>query len=166
MRAIGVSHTACIDEFRRNLRSHSWSVFSFFMIIFSGFLRTPLPRMEISQTSLKLLFFGFPRPPVLYLSVYLGHHVFHGVAGCTFVFIMTIFLFISQIDTLRRPTKKCSPLPHVVCMGRGVTGFSHKGKRAVSINIQDVCSFRTRCESARKEKGWSLLSDKKRRHVP
>ena len=29
MRAIGVvSHTACKDEFRRNLRSHSWSVFS------------------------------------------------------------------------------------------------------------------------------------------
>ena len=27
MRAIGVSHTACKDEFRRNLRSHSWSVF-------------------------------------------------------------------------------------------------------------------------------------------
>ena len=32
MRAIGVSHTACKDEFRRNLRSHSWSVFSFFLI--------------------------------------------------------------------------------------------------------------------------------------
>ena len=33
MRAIGVSHTACKDEFRRNLRSHSvWSVFSFFII--------------------------------------------------------------------------------------------------------------------------------------
>ena len=31
MRAIGVSHTACKDEFRRNLRSHSWSVFSFFI---------------------------------------------------------------------------------------------------------------------------------------
>ena len=29
MRAIGVSHTACKDEFRRNLRSHSWSVFYF-----------------------------------------------------------------------------------------------------------------------------------------
>ena len=29
MRAIGVSHTACKDEFRRILRSHSWSVFSF-----------------------------------------------------------------------------------------------------------------------------------------
>ena len=27
--AIGVSHTACKDEFRRNLRSHSWSVFLF-----------------------------------------------------------------------------------------------------------------------------------------
>ena len=27
-----VSHTACKDEFRRNLRSHSWSVFSFFII--------------------------------------------------------------------------------------------------------------------------------------
>ena len=30
VRAIGVSHTACKDEFRQNLRSHSWSVFSFF----------------------------------------------------------------------------------------------------------------------------------------
>ena len=28
-RAIGVSQTACKDGFRRNLRSHSWSVFSF-----------------------------------------------------------------------------------------------------------------------------------------
>ena len=27
IRAIGVSHTACKDEFRRNPRSHSWSVF-------------------------------------------------------------------------------------------------------------------------------------------
>ena len=27
MRAIGVSHAACKDEFRQNLRSHSWSVF-------------------------------------------------------------------------------------------------------------------------------------------
>ena len=33
MRAIGVSHTACKDELRRNLRSHSWSVFSFFIIV-------------------------------------------------------------------------------------------------------------------------------------
>ena len=33
MRAIGVSHTACKDEFRRNLQSHSWSVFSFFIIV-------------------------------------------------------------------------------------------------------------------------------------
>ena len=32
IRAIGVSHTACKDEFRRNLRSHSWSVFVFFFI--------------------------------------------------------------------------------------------------------------------------------------
>ena len=31
-RAIGVSHTACEDEFRQNLRSHSWRVFSFFKI--------------------------------------------------------------------------------------------------------------------------------------
>ena len=30
--SIGVSHTACKDEFRRNLRSHRWSVFSFFII--------------------------------------------------------------------------------------------------------------------------------------
>ena len=27
IRAIGVSHTACKDEFRQNIRSHSWSVF-------------------------------------------------------------------------------------------------------------------------------------------
>ena len=26
IRAIGVSHTACKDEFRQNIRSHSWSV--------------------------------------------------------------------------------------------------------------------------------------------
>ena len=32
IRAIGVSHTACKDEFRQYLRSHSWSVFSFFII--------------------------------------------------------------------------------------------------------------------------------------
>ena len=32
IRAIGVSHTACKDEFRQNLRSHSWSVFSFINI--------------------------------------------------------------------------------------------------------------------------------------
>ena len=32
IRAIGVSRTACKDEFRRNLRSHSWSEFSFFII--------------------------------------------------------------------------------------------------------------------------------------
>ena len=29
IRAIGVSHTACKDEFRQNIRSHSWSVFYF-----------------------------------------------------------------------------------------------------------------------------------------
>ena len=29
IRAIGVSHTACKDEFRQNLWSHSWSVFLF-----------------------------------------------------------------------------------------------------------------------------------------
>ena len=29
IRVIGVSHTACKDEFRQNLRSHSWSVFLF-----------------------------------------------------------------------------------------------------------------------------------------
>ena len=27
IRAIGVSHTACKDEFRQIIRSHSWSVF-------------------------------------------------------------------------------------------------------------------------------------------
>ena len=40
MRAIGVSHTACKDEFRRNLRSHSWSAFSFF-IIYVALFRNP-----------------------------------------------------------------------------------------------------------------------------
>ena len=39
MRAIGVSHTACKDEFRRNLRSHSWSVFSIFIIILYTHIR-------------------------------------------------------------------------------------------------------------------------------
>ena len=38
MRAIGASHTACKDEFRRNLRSHSWSVFSFFIIMRTYYL--------------------------------------------------------------------------------------------------------------------------------
>ena len=32
IRAIGVSHTAYKDVFRQNIRSHSWSVFSFFII--------------------------------------------------------------------------------------------------------------------------------------
>ena len=32
IRAIGVSHTACKDEFRQNPRSHSWSVFPIFII--------------------------------------------------------------------------------------------------------------------------------------
>ena len=39
IRAIGVSHTACKDEFRQNLRSHSWSVFSFFIILLRGRIR-------------------------------------------------------------------------------------------------------------------------------
>ena len=43
IRAIGVSHTACKDEFR-NLRSHSWSVFSFFIICYSKVYRRSLPR--------------------------------------------------------------------------------------------------------------------------
>ena len=34
MRAIGVAHTARKDEFRRNLRSHSWGVSSFLYHIF------------------------------------------------------------------------------------------------------------------------------------
>ena len=34
-RAIGVSQTACTDEFRGNLRSHSWTEFEFY-IIFTG----------------------------------------------------------------------------------------------------------------------------------
>ena len=32
IRAIGVSHTACRDEFRQNLRSHSWSYFYFYNV--------------------------------------------------------------------------------------------------------------------------------------
>ena len=32
IRAIGVSHTACKDEFRQNIRSHSWRVFTLFII--------------------------------------------------------------------------------------------------------------------------------------
>ena len=32
IRAIGVSHTACKDELRQNLRSHSWSVFYFYNV--------------------------------------------------------------------------------------------------------------------------------------
>ena len=32
MRAVEVSHTACKYEFRQNLRSHSWSVFHFYII--------------------------------------------------------------------------------------------------------------------------------------
>ena len=35
IRAIGVSHTACKDEFRRNLRSHSWCIFIFIIYIWS-----------------------------------------------------------------------------------------------------------------------------------
>ena len=31
---IGVSHTTCKDEFRQNIRSHSWSVFLFYNIFF------------------------------------------------------------------------------------------------------------------------------------
>ena len=37
IRAFGVSHTACKDEFRRNLRSHSWSVTSFFLIYYMSY---------------------------------------------------------------------------------------------------------------------------------
>ena len=36
MRAIGVSHAACKDVFRQNLRSHSWSVVSFLLHINSS----------------------------------------------------------------------------------------------------------------------------------
>ena len=39
MRAIGVSHTACKYEFRRNRRSHSWSVGYFFIIMRHALLR-------------------------------------------------------------------------------------------------------------------------------
>ena len=43
IRAIGVSHTACKDEFRQNIRSHSWSVFSLIYFIHNVPLRG-LPR--------------------------------------------------------------------------------------------------------------------------
>ena len=48
IRAIGVSHTACKDVFRRNLRSHSWSALYFCSIYVSGAyycrsLSSPLP---------------------------------------------------------------------------------------------------------------------------
>ena len=33
IRAIGVSHIGCKDEFRQNLRSHSWSVYLFLQYI-------------------------------------------------------------------------------------------------------------------------------------
>ena len=43
---IGVSHTACKDEFRQNLRFHSWSVFSFFIVLF--FRKVVFPRDAIN----------------------------------------------------------------------------------------------------------------------
>ena len=42
IRAVGVSHTACKDEFRQDIRSHSWSVFSLFYNIFCGFIIMPV----------------------------------------------------------------------------------------------------------------------------
>ena len=56
MRAIGVSHTACKDEFRRNLRSHSWSVFSFFIIFLFKFRITRpyiIHKLEVSPVVLR-----------------------------------------------------------------------------------------------------------------
>ena len=38
IRAIGVSHTACKEEFRQNIGSHSWSVYSFFILLFDMIL--------------------------------------------------------------------------------------------------------------------------------
>ena len=52
VRAIGVSHTACKYEFRRNLRYHSWSVFLFLFFIFllyTSFVPNFLVLIEISD---------------------------------------------------------------------------------------------------------------------
>ena len=54
MRAIGVSHTACKDEFRRNLRSHSLSVFSFVIVYLMLRLRVVL-RVPPSPSSVRSL---------------------------------------------------------------------------------------------------------------
>ena len=57
VRAIGVSHTACKCELRRNLRSHGWSVFLFLYVVMHvySYVRTTGTRCTISS-SLCLLF--------------------------------------------------------------------------------------------------------------
>ena len=54
IRAIGVSHTACKDEFRQNIRSHSWSVYFFHNVwgdsvrsVFSSRPQPAIPGTEI-----------------------------------------------------------------------------------------------------------------------
>ena len=51
IRAIGVSHKASKDEFRQNIRSHSWSVFSFLLY----YMRVPndisTPRVRADSSS-------------------------------------------------------------------------------------------------------------------
>ena len=51
---IGVSHTACKDEFRRNLRSHSWSILSFFLICYICLLFSFVPKV-ITHKSCKVV---------------------------------------------------------------------------------------------------------------
>ena len=70
MRAIGVSHTACEDEFRRNLRSHSWSVFSFFIILY------------ISLSALAFFFFFYPPADGEKESFSLPHFRVFSYASC------------------------------------------------------------------------------------
>ena len=50
MRAIGVSHTACKDEFRRNLLSYSWSVVSFFLILMFPTVARPTAKSNQSSS--------------------------------------------------------------------------------------------------------------------
>ena len=61
IKLIGVSHTACKDEFRRNLRSHSWSVFSFFIIKLERYIKVmPVPTWYIlpsAATSVRYMFY-------------------------------------------------------------------------------------------------------------
>ena len=52
-RAIGVSHTACKDEFRQNLRFHSWSAFSIFIIYYDQATDTEGPEDQYETEDLQ-----------------------------------------------------------------------------------------------------------------